>query len=127
MNSKEIAFGVIVAVILTGLVYTWTATPEGSFGNQAPDRALINSSQDIEVGPAVVTLFSNNEFCAARAISTVSGDAITVAFSGTASSTHGHILSGTTTTAFEAGIYGCGAVSAWASASTTVTADEFIY
>lgn len=85
------------------------------------------------VGPQnKVTLFNSNSACTSRIVRT-QGQGIILAFadptngdvaSTTLSSVIGFIQAASTTIAYDSGIYGCGRVTAYAEASTTLTTEE---
>lgn len=90
-------------------------------GQQTPVRALVASEGTVSVTPYGTTLTGSNNFCATRVIGTVSTP-LRVAFgTAAASSTYGHVLAASSTTAFPAEIYGCGTTTAYAIATTAVT------
>lgn len=98
--------------------------------NVAPITA---TSSTMSVGPQEVkTLFSDaavgsmNGLCASRVVSTLGGSAIMLSFDPdiTPAAGVGHVQAASTTVAYPADTYGCGAVQAYGFASSTVTRTE---
>lgn len=90
-------------------------------------HADIATSSTKSVGPqAVTTLFTSNIVCTSRIISTVS-QPIMLSFDPniTPTATRGHLQAASTTEMYDAGLYGCGAVTVYGhNASTTITSSE---
>ena len=88
------------------------------------------TSSTAQVGPQeVITLFSSNSSCSNRFITIPSGGAaVRLSFDSdiTPSATVGELLGASSTHSLPAELYGCGAVKAYAAASTTVSKSEFI-
>lgn len=86
------------------------------------------TTSTIVVGTAsVATLFTDNEVCASRVISTA-GQAIKLSFDSSITPTGitGIVQAASTTEVYDSGLYGCGQVTAYGySASTTITKSEF--
>lgn len=83
----------------------------------------------MQVGPQEInTVFAANEFCANRLIGVFGSTPIVLSFDAdiTPSMTVGHPLVASSTTSLPPDQYGCGAVRAYAPASTTITTSEFI-
>lgn len=112
-------------------VVTQTSTPRAGSA-QNGTIALVATSSTITVGPGNATrIFYDTPFCDARVISTV-GQPIMLTFSATSSTstlvpsaTVGHEQLASTTVAYDSGLYGCGAFSAYGyGASSTITVSE---
>lgn len=83
------------------------------------------------------TIFTSNDTCKARVVTTRGDSAITLNFgdpgtdrignisSTTLSATVGHLQLASTTVVYDSGLYGCGRVSAYSYASQTITISEF--
>lgn len=138
-NSKTSVGELIVAFIIGAIVvafFGWQVTPHPSQSEQSlsayntESAVQIATSSTIQVGPQqAVTIFSDNEFCGTRMVSTLgSGVSVILSFDPdiTPSATTGHPVVASTTTALPASQYGCGAVRAYAFSSTTITRSEFI-
>lgn len=97
-------------------------------GTQPNQQSLIATSSTVSVGiQENKTIFTSKTRCASRTISTVA-QPIMISFSSdiTPTGTVGHLQLASTTVAYEAGLYGCGAVTAYGqTASTTITVSEF--
>ena len=95
---------------------------------QPNQQSLIATSSTVSVGiQENKTIFTSKTRCASRTISTVA-QPIMISFSSdiTPTGTVGHLQPASTTVAYEAGLYGCGAVTAYGqTASTTITVSEF--
>jgi hypothetical protein len=75
------------------------------------------------------TLATEKEYCASRVVSTL-GLPIYLSFKSSTlnpAAARGHVQSASTTVAYDSAVYGCGAIVAAASATTTVAVAEFIY
>lgn len=90
--------------------------------------ARVATSSTITVGPNTVkTLFLADAFCADRLIG-VASTPLTISFSSSvvpATST-GYVLAASSTGAFNSENYGCGAITAFAQSSTTITITELL-
>lgn len=117
---------VILAFMYLFSVSTHQASANATTGLPATQRIATTTV----VGPQqTVTIFSRDPSCTARIIRT-QGQGILLAFadptngdvaSTTLSSVVGFIQLASTTVAYDSGIYGCGRVTAFAEASTTIT------
>ena len=104
-------------------------------------RTRLVSNTVTTVGPQLVAhpvatttpvhrvLFLGNTTCQARVITTL-GTGIQFTYgvessSTTLSSTKGHFQAASTTVVYDASVWGCGVVSGWAAASTSVSVSEF--
>jgi hypothetical protein len=104
-------------------------------------RTRLVSNTVTTVGPQLVAhpvatttpvhrvLFLGNTSCQARVITTL-GTGIQFTYgveasSTTLSSTKGHFQAASTTVVYDASVWGCGVVSGWAAASTSVSVSEF--
>jgi len=108
-----------------------------SLGSAGEIPAVQGIATTTAVGPQeTITIFSDKSNCSSRVISTTDGkgQAIQVLFgdptNGDIASTSlsevvGHLQAGSTTQAYDAGIYGCGRWTVHASASTTLLISEF--
>jgi hypothetical protein len=121
-----ILLGAVVGVGLTGSDKLSSA-PSGLPATQRIATTTV-------VGPqSVTTIFANKASCASRVISTTDGtnQEILVIFGNptngdiaTPTGIVGHAQAGSTTVAYDSGIYGCGAWEAYATASTTLLLSE---
>jgi hypothetical protein len=96
----------------------------GGFSGQPAARMATSST--LQVGPQLnKTLFALNTSCAARVVSTMA-QGIMLTFDGVAApgGATGHWQAGSTTIAYAAHEFGCGAVAGYAGASTTITISE---
>lgn len=135
--NKNIIILVIAIIAVGGYVITSDKFSEST--GQAPSGlpAVQRTATTTEVGPQeVVTIFTAKNYCSSRIISTTDGlgQAIQVIFgdptnedvsSTTISEVVGHLQAGSTTAAYDSGIYGCGRWTVDAPASTTLLISEF--
>lgn len=105
--------------------------PQSQLGvNNSDSAAQVATSSTMQVGPQEIkTVFAANTSCRNRIVSVLQND-VTVILSLdsdiTPSASVGHPVSATTTQSLPANQYGCGAVRAYAAASTTLTITELI-
>lgn len=123
---NTLIIGIIAVVLVLGYV-----NQGDSLGNATPDlQARLLVATTTSVGHQTdVTLFSEKTSCASRVISTF-GTPIVLSFDSSVvnpSATNGHIQGASTTVAYDSGLYGCGAVVAASSATTTIATAEFVY
>lgn len=139
-TTNTLIGGVLAAlVLLLGAIFTGIQTaPDLSLGGAGEGlAATLNSATTTTVGPQAVsrvTIFSKVPDCSARVITT-NYAAIWLNFdepkvtgnisSTTLSNAAGHYQAASTTVAYDGEIYGCGKVTGYAIASTTITASEF--
>lgn len=98
--------------------------PTAGATNITPVRAATSSS--LQLGPQQnKTLFALNQSCGSRIVATA-GQGIMLAFDGvsTPGASIGHWQPASTTVAYQANVFGCGPVTGYAGASTTVTITE---
>lgn len=99
-------------------------------------RTFLQIATTTAVGPqdGEDTIFSSNETCNARVVTTQGTSAVMLSFgdktngdfsSTTLAGTIGHLQAASTTVSYDAGIYGCGRWTAYAWASSTLTVSEF--
>ena len=129
---KTYVIGGLVAVLALVLFGNGNLSPVGSAG-EVP--ALQGIATTTAVGPQeIITVFASKANCSNRVISTTAGDgqAIQVLYGAptngdvtTPTELIGHLQAGSTTVAYDAGLYGCGAFKVFASASTTLLISEF--
>jgi len=151
MTLKLISLS-LAAVLIVGMVFAILSLQSSSVQGAAPMglRAEFISATTTEIGPqATSTIFvsknrdsGQRRNCTSRIISTTDGSGIPILFtlgeptnndfsSSTQSGNQGlslvrgHFQAGSTTIAYDSGIYGCGEWNAIAPASTTVTLTEF--
>lgn len=122
----------VVGAYMLGIV-TKFASASAPSGLPATQRIATTTS----VGPQeIITIFSDKQSCSSRIISTTdgTGQAIQVLFgdptngdiaSTSVSATVGHLQSASTTVMYDAGLYGCGRWTVYASATTTILLSEF--
>lgn len=126
-NKLLFAAAIMFAVGVIGLLL---ASTQSASAQSAGLHSRIASSSTIVVGiQQNQTLFTANDICAARVISTAA-EAIMLSFSSaiTPSGTEGHVQAASTTVVYPAEQYGCGAVTAYGhTGSTTITKSEFFY
>lgn len=131
-----------VALILGALVVTCigigfvvslnrTETPSvGALGT--PNISQHATTSTIVVGPqSITTIFTAKNLCAERVFGTPanSGSLIVLSFDPNIapSASAGFPFTASTTNSLPSELYGCGAVRAYAAASTTITRSEFIW
>lgn len=87
----------------------------------------VATSSTVVVGPGFATLFATSSNCTGRAVSTVASP-IMLSFTGNVipSGAVGHIQAASTTVFYNNGDYGCGAVTAYGFASSTITITQFV-
>lgn len=138
MNKQIINFaGITLAILLTALAIVWlqeAQTANASAPSGLP--VLVATSSTRVIGPTVSLngfLFgtTTNEAafqCSSRIISTRGESAIMLSLASLSSTTLsgsiGTMQSASTTVAYDSGLYGCGYVTAFAYATTTVTLVE---
>lgn len=110
--------------LIAGKPHTPVAeTPVGLYATES--AAVVATSSQVQVGPQnVVTIFSAADSCANRIVSNLqTNTTLILSFDTnvTPSATAGHPFAASTTHALAASVYGCGAVRAYAAASTTIT------
>lgn len=125
---KNLIIGIVLgAVGFAG--YTYYA-PEHKSGNVITQGIVSSVSTDalVAVGPQnATTLVSRASNCTSRVISTASTSVMLSFISSlTPTAVYGHPQAASTTVAYDNATYGCGAITAWASASSTVTVGTFI-
>lgn len=124
MNKIE-AFIIGLAILFTGFTF-YIVTQNKVLGSSNITQGIVPkvaTSSTIQVGPQnVVTVVPANTACVSRTISTLS-QTIMLSFSSTLvpSASQGLLQATSTTVAYDNGAYGCGAVTAFATASTTIT------
>lgn len=122
---------IIITAVLVALV-TFIVVKDNLPVGSAPAglHATLATTSSITVGIANnQTLFTSNNQCTNRVVSTVA-KAIMLNFglvgNATSSGVVGHLQAASTTTAYDSGLFGCGAVTAYGfDASTTITISEF--
>jgi hypothetical protein len=119
----------VATVIAIGALYLAFSPPVANIGNVITQGIVpkIATSSTISVGPqAVTTIFSANSACTTRIVTTFA-QAVMLSFSSsvTPTGTVGHLQSGSTTVAYDNALYGCGAVTTYGFASTTITTSAF--
>lgn len=127
-----ITFSVMVGLIFNAL-FSNPQIVQGSAPSGLPSN--LNIATTTQVGPQETnTLFTAKNNCASRIVRT-QGQAIILGFadptngdvsSTTISSVIGFIQAASTTVAYDSGVYGCGRVTSYAEASTTLTTMETI-
>lgn len=117
----------IVTALVVVLGFNYFNSPKlGNVITQGIVPTVATSSQ-IVVGPqSVTTLFAKNSSCTSRLVSTV-GTAVMLSFSSavTPTGTAGAVQAASTSVSYDNANYGCGAITAYAAASTTITLTEF--
>jgi hypothetical protein len=121
------------AIVLLAVVLLYKPLTTGAAGYLGYATHL-QSATTTTVGTTPVTLFAGetSATCHARVVTTTDRP-ITISFgetvvgfsSTTLTATVGHYQAGSTTVAYESGIYGCGTFTAYAGASTVVTVSSF--
>ncbi len=123
----------ITLIIAVGIV--WFVVPDAPqepvvSGFTTASTANHATSSTAQVGPQeTITLFSSNDSCSGRFLTIPSGGAaVRLSFDSdiTPSATVGELFGASTTHSLPAELYGCGAVRAYAAASTTVSKSEYI-
>lgn len=123
-----IAFLVVAVGSFVGLEFSSNLTPPsvGSASYESP--AHVATSSNMEIGPQQIkTIFVARSFCEDRVVSVPNGGAaLRISFDPNIipNATTGVIVAASGTTDFPALRYGCGNVTAYASASTTITKTE---
>lgn len=119
-----------LAIALFVAIHVRQNQPTQLSGFDSQSTLTLASSSAQVVGPQnIVTIFAANASCADRVISNVGlTGTVMLSFSAnvTPSVSIGHPLTASTTQAFLASQYGCGAIRAYAPASTTITRSEYI-
>lgn len=137
--KTNIAFGVLLAVMLGILAIFSLSTPNADGAAFTGTASNVRMSTTTVVGPqgsAVVKtqVFAANAACKSRVITTDGTSAIRISFkdiptsgnigSTTVGASVGHIQLASTTVEYDSGIYGCGTWNIWAWASTTLSVTE---
>ena|SRR3972149_5911057 len=123
------------AIFLTSLLLTervFGSAPSGLYSTIATTSQVTVGPNKPNVASSTVPLFDNRPNCASRVITTYNSE-IKLIFSKSMissttpnpSATFGHNQLASTTVVYDSGIYGCGYVSAYGFASTTLTISEF--
>ena len=117
----------VLALMATIFAYVF---PNNQLSGATPNmQARVLVATTTSVGPqTTITVFSALEYCASRVVTTGT-QPISLSFHDgiTVSPTVGHLQGASTTVAYDSGLYGCGAVTARAGASTTITTTTFVY
>lgn len=131
--SQILATMATIALLMGGILAM--SVQDLSLGAGGGVPALQGVATTTAVGPdEVITVFASKANCTNRVISTTdgSGQAIQVLYGAptngditTPTEVVGHLQAGSTTVAYDAGLYGCGAWKVYASASTTLLIAEF--
>ena len=134
--NKNYIIGIVVLALLLAVGYLYLGEKEAGLGSAPPGLPSLNSTSSVmTITTSALTIFSDSPFCSSRVISTQdqpimlafgeAGD-FTVA-STTISGSVGLLQPASTTVAYDAGIYGCGRVSAIAgdNVSSEVTVVEY--
>lgn len=129
LNQKATAsIGALVMGAICFLVsYIVWSNIDIALAGAASGQAVVATSSTIQVGPQqIITIFDANSACANRRIDTA-GMAVTLSFHTaiTPSELIGHRIAASSTGELDSDLYGCGAVRAFAVASTTITKTEF--
>lgn len=119
------------AVIVGGILLALHSPQSQQVGVGTPDSAAqVATSSTIQVGPQQVkTIFAANTSCKSRIVGELQvSTTVILSFDShvTPSASAGYPVAASTTAAFPANQYGCGAVRAYAAASTTITLTELI-
>lgn len=126
MNLNEkIIVSAAVALCLT-VLFAWMQSDK-ALGAAASGMASHATSSTIAVGPQEdKTLFTKNNTCANRVVS-ASGAVVYLSFhsSTNPSNVIGFPVAASSTVELDSDLYGCGAVTAAAAASSTITLSEF--
>lgn len=133
MTTKNniISLTILVALFIFGVLAMSNMPTNLALGESFTGTiSQIDSATTTTVGPdEVITIFAKGTDCDARVISTLGGSAIMLGFGTvdgfTVSGSVGHWQAASTTQAYDSGLYGCGAVTAYAYASSTITVSEF--
>lgn len=133
---KNIVYALVLLIAFVGIVNIQpTQDAVASAPSGLPARQTIATTT--QVGPDNnVTIFSNRASCSSRIISTTDGNNVQIhvlfgdPVNGDIASTSlteavAHIQAGSTTSAYDSGIYGCGRWTAEAKSSTTLLLAEF--
>lgn len=102
---------------------------KSTFGNAITQGIVpqFSSASSVAVGPQQVkTVASKASNCTSRVISTASTSLMLSFGTLTPSATVGHWQGASTTVAYDNAEYGCGAITAYSSASSTVAVTNFI-
>lgn len=130
MNYKYLfPLVLIVAVIATIIIAINSIEILPSTGGQPNVQARIATTTTAAVGPQQnKTLFTAKDLCASRTISTA-GSAVMLSFDAnvTPTASIGLVQGASTTVAYTADLYGCGTVTAYGFASTTITTSDFTF
>jgi len=125
MDNKKI-FGIFIAFLLL----VWTIIPASRPLGAAPSglTATVATSSQASVGTTATTVFATSTNCSARVISTVEKP-IMLIFSNykgeTPSGVYGYLQAASTTTIYDAEIFGCNALKVYGfDSSTTLTIME---
>lgn len=123
METKKVLFGLVVAFVVVWLLRP-SVLPKQLGGAPSGLSATVATSSQASVGTTATTIFATSTNCAARVISTVA-DPIMLTFNDykgeVPSGTYGYLQAASTTVAYDAEIYGCGAFKAFGfTASNTI-------
>lgn len=128
-TSNKVLLGIIalLAISIGSVTFLKPATVPTVGSTIAYAVPKIASSSLVVVGPAnVQTIAPVASNCVDRVIATV-GTAIQVSFSSAVppTATAGHVQGASTSVSYNNGDYGCGAITGYAAASTTITVSTF--
>lgn len=130
MNNKNNSLGwvivVLVLIVVIGAIVFFNGGIAPTAGNSsATFPARVATSSTIQAGPQLnQTLFAQNTSCAARIISTVASP-VMLSFGITVpTALNGHLQAASTTVAYPGNQYGCGPITAYGFASSTITLTE---
>jgi hypothetical protein len=127
MTKLKLAIAGVLLSIVSYLVGSANITQ--NYGNASGNVARVyTNTTSVPGNTSIVTIFAAKNMCATRVISTV-GVPIRLSFdSGLTPTINVGILQAASTTAtYPSDVYGCGAVTGFAEASTTITIAELIW
>ena len=127
--------GICVLLFITTFLLTnksFGSAPSGLYSTLATTSQVTVGPSKPNVASSTVAVFVDRPNCAARVITTYASE-VKLLFSNSMissttpnpSATYGHTQLASTTEVYDSGQYGCGYVSAYGFASTTLTISEF--
>ena len=126
---KDVIIFTLCAIVLFDAgFYFASESPSPKLGNVITQGIVpqVATSSTIGVGPQQnMTLASRNAACSARVITTVASPVMLAFGIGTPTALVGHLQAASTTVSYDNAIYGCGAITAYAFASSTITVTAF--
>ena len=128
-NYLSLKYAALLSILLIGLAavsFTSYVQLSGAVSPNMHSRSLTAATSS--VGAHVASEISSaKDICASRIITVYEDVYLSFDTDLTPATNVGHIQTGTTTVAYDAEQYGCGAINAIAPATTTISITEFIF